>query len=71
MANKNFQIAKFYSRLFELKEEIQNDLIPLGTHIGALDQNYELSDSLNDLVSIIDEHHERFELSVIDHYPPK
>lgn len=29
MANKNYQIAKFYSLMYELKETLNGDLLPL------------------------------------------
>ncbi len=64
MANKNFQIARFYSRLFELQELINNELIPCGVHIAAQTNDAKLFESLEVLATDINEHLENYELSV-------
>lgn len=62
MSNKNFHIAKFYAKLFELKDLINNDLLPIGTHIAISTNDAKLFESLEVLATDIDEHLTRFEL---------
>ena len=64
MSNKNFQIAQFYSKLFEIKELITNDLLPLGTHIAVSTNDAKLFESLEVLATDIEEHLEKHEISV-------
>lgn len=64
MANKNFQIAKFYSKLFELKEMLNSEMIPLAVHIGANREDAKLFESLEILATDIEEHLEKHEISI-------
>lgn len=64
MANKNFQIAKFYARLYELKDVINNDLIPLAVSLGANHEDAKLFESFEVLAADIDEHLEKHEISI-------
>lgn len=65
MANKNYQIAKFYARLYELREIINNDLLPCGVHIGAETEDAKLFESLEVLATDVDEHLKSHELTFI------
>lgn len=65
MANKNYQIAKFYSRLYELKELLNLEMIPLAVHIGADRQDPKLFESLEIAATDIEQHLESYELSAI------
>lgn len=64
MTNKNFHIAKFYAKLYDLKDLINNDLLPLGTHIEAQAIDAKLFESLEILAADIDEHLKNYELSI-------
>lgn len=64
MANKNYQIAKFYSKLFELKNFLNGELLPIGVHIKAETRDPKLFESLEVLARDIEEHLETFELTV-------
>ena len=62
MINKNYQTAKFYARLYELRGIINNDLLPLGTHIETADTK--LFESLEVLAADVDDHLKSYELSI-------
>ena len=64
MSNKNYQIAKFYARLYELREIINNEIVPGGIHIGAQTEDHKLFESLEILANDIDEHLRSYELKV-------
>ena len=64
MANKNYQIAKFYSKLFELKDFLNGELLPIGVHIKAETRDPKLFESLEVLATDIEQHLENYELSV-------
>lgn len=64
MPNKNYQIAKFYSKLFELKQFLNAELLPIGVHIKADSSDPKLFESLEVLARDIEEHLENYELSV-------
>jgi len=64
MSNKNYQIAKFYSLLFELKNVLNNDLLLLGAHIGADKEDAKLYESLEIAATDIEAHLENYELTV-------
>ena len=64
MANKNYQIAQFYSRLFELQKVLNSELLPLAVHIGTNSEDAKLFESLEVLATDLDEHLENYELSV-------
>lgn len=64
MSNKNYQIAKFYARLYELREIITNDILPCGIHIGAQTEDHKLFESLEILATDVDEHLKEYELSI-------
>lgn len=64
MANKNYQIAKFYCKLFELKDFLNAELLPLGVHIGTETGDPKLFESLEVLAADIKEHLENYELTV-------
>jgi hypothetical protein len=64
MADKNFQIAKFYSKLYELKDMLNNDLIPLGVHIAVLLADAKLFESIEVLAADIDEHLKTYEITI-------
>lgn len=66
MSNKNYQIAKFYSRLFELQNIINAELIPLGVHIAVQTNDAKLFESLEILAADIERHLENYELKVGD-----
>ena len=63
MAKKNFQIAKFYSKLFELKNLLNNEMIPLAVHIGVQTEDAKLFESLEVAATDINEHLENYELT--------
>ena len=64
MANKNLQIAKFYNLLFELKDTLNNELIPLAVHIGANTEDAALFESLEIAAGDIERHLENYQLTV-------
>ncbi len=64
MANKNYQIAKFYSKLFELKTFLNAELLPIGVHIKADANDPKLFESLEVLATDIEEHLENYELTI-------
>ena len=64
MTNKNYQIAKFYSKLFELKNFLNGELLPIGVHIKAETLDPKLFESLEIVARDIEEHLEVYELSV-------
>ncbi|HEX8637073.1 MAG TPA: hypothetical protein VF692_03345 [Pyrinomonadaceae bacterium] len=64
MTNKNYQIAKFYSKLFELKNFLNGELLPIGVHIKAETLDPKLFESLEVLATDIEEHLNTYELSV-------
>lgn len=69
MTNKNYQICKFYTGLFELKEAINNEIIPCGVNIGINEEDAKLMESLEVLAVDINEHLKRFELQIFERYP--
>ena len=64
MANKNLQIAKFYSLLFALKNQLNNELLPLAVHIGAKKQDAALFESLEIAAGDIERFLESYEISL-------
>ena len=64
MTNKNYQIAKFYTKLFELKNSLNGELLPIGVHIKAELRDPKLFESLEVLAQDIEQHLENYELSV-------
>lgn len=64
MPNKNYQIAKFYTKLFELKDFLHGELLPIGVHIAADTNDAKLFESLEVLAVDIEEHLNNYELSV-------
>ena len=64
MTNKNYHIAKFYSKLFELKDCINGELLPIGVYIAVEAGDAKLIESLEILARDIEEHLERYELFV-------
>lgn len=64
MANKNYQIAKFYARLYELQQMLNSDLLPLGTHIGIEQRDAKLFESLEVAATDVEQHLENYELSL-------
>lgn len=64
MAKNNFQIAKFYFKLHELKDMLDMELIPLALDVGANQSDKKLFESLEVLTTDIGEHLEAHEISV-------
>lgn len=64
MANKNYQIAKFYCKLYELKNFLNAELLPLGVHIGAETEDPKLFESLEIMAKDVEEHLENYNLTV-------
>ncbi len=64
MTNKNYQIAKFYSSLFDLRERLTSNIIPMGEHIGVQTEDAELMESLENAASAIERHLESYQLSI-------
>lgn len=64
MANKNYQIAKFYSHLFDLREALISNIIPMGNHIGTQTEDAELMESLENTANAIERHLESYRLSI-------
>lgn len=64
MANKNYQIAKFYTKLFELKDFLNGEMLPVGVHIAADTLDRKLFESLEVLATDIEEHLSSYELTV-------
>ena len=62
MANKNYQIAKFYSKLFELKDCLNGELLPIGVYIAFETNDAKLLESLEVLARDIEEHLENYEI---------
>lgn len=64
MANKNYQIAKFYASMHELKDKLNGEILPLAVHIGANQEDPSLFESLEILVTDIEQHLENYKLTV-------
>ena len=64
MANKNYQIAKFYASMHELKDKLNGEILPLAVHIGANQEDPSLFESLEVLASDIEEHLQNYKLTV-------
>lgn len=64
MTNKNYQIAKFYARLFELKDMLNGELLPLAAHIGIRGEDARLFESLEILATDIGEHLEAVDVAI-------
>lgn len=64
MPDNNYQIAKFYSLLFELKDVLNNELLPLGAHIAVETNDAKLFESLEIAAADIEEHLKNHELTV-------
>lgn len=64
MSNKNYQIAKFYSLMFELQQKLNSDILPLAVHIGANQEDPSLFESLEVLATDIEEHLTNYKLTV-------
>jgi hypothetical protein len=64
MSNKNYQVAKFYSKLFELKNFLNGELLPIGVHIKAETLDPKLFESLEVLAADIEEHLNSHELTI-------
>ena len=62
MANKNYQIIKFYSKLFELRDCINGELLPIGVHIAVETNDAKLFESLEVLARDIEEHLNNYEI---------
>lgn len=65
MANKNYQIAKLYALLSELKDSLNSEILPLAVHVGVNSEDPELFDNLEALATGIEEHLDNYKLSVI------
>lgn len=66
MANKNYQIAKFYSLMFELQKTLNSEILPLAVHIGTQAGDPRLFQSLEVLATGIAEHLKNHELSITE-----
>lgn len=64
MSNKNYQIAKFYSLMYELKETLNSTLLPLAVHIGVHADDPGLYESIEVLASDIEAHLENYKLTI-------
>lgn len=64
MSNKNYQIAKFYTLMSELKDTLDSQLLPLAVHIGASREDPALFESLEVLATDIEQHLENYKLTV-------
>lgn len=64
MANKTYQIAKFYSLMHELKDNLNGEILPLAVHIGAQQEDSALFESLEVLATDIEEHLSNYKLTV-------
>ena len=64
MGNKNYQIAKFYAEMFELKEKLNAEILPLAVHIGANQEDPSLFESLEVLANDIEEHLANYKITV-------
>ncbi len=64
MSNKNFQIAKLFVSLSELKDKLHAEILPLAAHTGVNVENAQLYESLEILATDIDEHLKNFKLTV-------
>lgn len=64
MSDKNYRIAKFYARLFEIRDALNNELIPLGVHIAVSTNDAKLFESMEVLATDIGEHLKNYEITV-------
>ena len=64
MTNKNYQIAKFYASMHELKDKLNAEILPLAVHIGAHAEDPALFESLEVLATDIETHLENYKLTV-------
>lgn len=64
MTNKNYQIAKFYAEMFELKNKLNSEILPLAVHIGANQEDPSLFESMEVLATDIEEHLENYKITV-------
>jgi len=64
MSNKNYQIAKFYTLLFEMQKTINNELLPLGVHLAVQTNDAKLFESLEIAAQDIGQHLKENSLSV-------
>ncbi len=60
MSQNNLKLAKLWTSLQGIKEEIDNVAVPLGTHLGLEDPN--LMQALEELSAKIDDHFKKFNL---------
>lgn len=61
MMNDSIKLAKFWSALHDVKERLDNEMIPIGSYLGVYDP--ELMIALEDLSARIENHLERFRLT--------
>ena len=71
MANKTYHIAKFYSKLFELKDFLNAELLPISVHIKAETTDPKLFEILEALATDIKEHLDSYELTINKQGEPK
>lgn len=64
MANKNYQIAKLYSALFDLQTALNSDILPMAVHIGLPMEDPELFEAMQNLTDKAERHLEIYELSL-------
>ncbi len=60
MDKNSLQLAKLWVSLGEIKESIDNTVVPLGSHLGI--EDLDLMISLEDLSAKIDVHFKKFKL---------
>ena len=64
MADKNYQTAKLFVSLSELKDKLNSEILPLAAHTGVNVENSQLYESLEVLATDIEEHLKNFKLTV-------
>jgi hypothetical protein len=59
----SIKLANLWFSLHELKQKLDNEIIPIGSHLGI--DNPDLMISLEEVSSNIENHFEKFKLSTI------
>lgn len=64
MANKNYQTAKFYAEMHELKDKLNGTILPLAVHTGTHENDPSLYASLEVLATDIEQHLKNYSLTI-------
>lgn len=60
-----YQIVKLYAELFKLNDALNNDILPLATHVGLVGEDRALYEAAEKLAAEIERHLGEYQIRII------